>query len=283
MTWKNYSFGCANCHPVTTASHMNGSLEVENGQVAGGSVLRNKNTASALVGTIGTGTVRCSNVYCHFNVTTPQWNQTFTVATRCGGCHGNAPTSDSHAAHAVGIHYDTIFSGTSGLLPASGAVGVNAGHGDPAQSTTIGCNICHYNTVTNARNKYNSSCSTASCHGNTTGNNADATGAARIANLAFHVNGSNNVVFAPSTIIKSKAQIALPAFNSYTAGLAGWSSTSRVYKNGTASAYDRSKNNLTVGSYAGGSCSNISCHNGVSANWVTDFGSARDCVMCHSN
>ena len=283
VTWKNYSFGCANCHPVTTASHMNGSLEVENGQVAGGSVLRNKNTASALVGTIGTGTVRCSNVYCHFNVTTPQWNQTFTVATRCGGCHGNAPTSDSHAAHAVGIHYDNIFSGTSGLLASSGAVGVNAGHGDPAQSTTIGCNICHYNTVTNARNKYNSSCSTASCHGNTTGSNADATGAARIANLAFHVNGSNNVVFAPSTIIKSKAQIALPAFNSYTAGLAGWSSTSRVYKNGTASAYDRSKNNLTVGSYAGGSCSNISCHNGVSANWVTDFGSARDCVMCHSN
>ena len=281
VTWRNYSFGCANCPPVTLASHQNGSVEVQNGQVAGGSFLRNKNTASGLIGTVGAGTLRCSNVYCHANVTTPQWNQTFTVATRCGGCHGNAPASDSHAAHKVGIHYDGIFSGTTGLLPASGAVGVNAGHGDPAQSTTIGCNVCHYNTVTAARNKYNSSCSTASCHGNVTGNNTDALGAARIASLAFHVNGTNNVAFVPATIIKSKAQMTATAFVAYTSGLGGWSSTSRIYKNGTATSFDRSKNNLTVGSYVGGNCSNISCHNGKTANWTTDFGGAQDCVMCH--
>ena len=283
VTRKSYSFGCANCHPVTPASHLNGSVEVENGPVAGGSVLRNKNSASALIGSVGSGTLRCSNVYCHANVTTPQWNQSFSAATRCGGCHGNAPANDSHLAHKVGIHYDTIFSGTSGLLPASGAVGVNAGHGDPAQSSTIGCNICHYSTVTTARNKYNSSCSSVACHGNATGSNADATGAARIANLAFHVNGANNVAFAPSTLIRSKAQVASAAFASYTAGVAGWNATGRVYKNGTATAYDRSKNNLTVGSYVGGNCSNISCHNGETANWVDDFGSGQDCVMCHRN
>ena len=283
VTWRSYSFGCANCHPVTLASHLNGSVEVENGQVAGGSVLRNKNSASALIGSVGSGTLRCSNVYCHANVTTPQWNQTFTAATRCGGCHGNAPVNDSHLAHKVGIHYDNIYSGTTGLLPASGAVGVNAGHGDPAQSTTIGCNICHNNTVSTARNKYNGSCSSVACHGNATGNNADALGAARIANLAFHVNGVNNVAFAPATIVKSKAQMASAAFASYTGGLGGWSATSRIYKNGTASAYDRSKNNLTVGSYVGGNCSNISCHNGETANWVNDFGSGKECVMCHTN
>jgi len=282
VTWKNYSFGCANCHPVTLASHMDGSIEVENGSVAGGSSLRNKNSASSLVGSIGSGTVKCANVYCHFNVTTPQWNQTFTAATRCSGCHENAPSTDSHAAHKVGIHYDDIYSGTTGLLPASGAVGVNAGHGDPAQSTTIGCNVCHYSTVTTARNKYNSSCSTASCHGNATGSNADATGAARIANLAFHVNGSNDVTFVPSTLIKSKAQVAANVFASYTGGVGGWYYTTRTYKDGTANSFDRSKNNLTVGSYVGGSCSNISCHNGITANWVTDFGSAQDCTMCHT-
>jgi len=204
------------------------------------------------------------------------------VATRCSGCHENAPSTDSHLAHKVGIHYDDIYNGTTGLLPASGAVGVNAGHGDPAQSTTIGCNICHYNTVTTARNKYNNSCSTASCHGNTTGSNVDATGAARIGNLAFHVNGSNNVVFAPATIVKSKAQMAANTFASYTGGIAGWSSAGRVYKDGTAASFDRSKNNLTVGSYVGGNCSNISCHNGVTANWATGFGSAQDCTMCHT-
>ena len=282
VTWRNYSFGCANCHPVTASSHLNGAVEVETNQVAGGSVLRNKNSAAALVGGIGLGTVRCSNVYCHQNVTTPQWNQGFTAATRCSGCHENAPGSDAHLAHKVGIHYDNIFSGTTGLLPAAGAVGVNAGHGDPAQSTTIGCNICHYNTVANARNKYNSSCSAASCHGNSTGNNADAAGAARIANLAFHVNGARNVAFAPATIIRSKAQVAASTFASYTGGVAGWNAAGRVYKDGTVNSYDRSKNYLGAGSYAGGNCSNVSCHNGVTVNWVNDFGAAQDCTMCHN-
>ena len=281
-TKTNYYFGCANCHPVTVASHMNGSVEVELNTVTGGGTLRNKNTASGLVGSTGTGTVSCSNVYCHENTTTPQWNQTFTAATRCSGCHENTPSTDSHLAHKVGIHYDDIFSGTSGLLPASGAVGVNAGHGDPAQSTTIGCNICHYNTVNVARNKYNSSCSTVACHGNTTGSNADATGAARITNLAFHVNGKNDVAFAPTTYIKSKAQVTDAAFVNYTGGLAGWNKIRTAYKAG-ASSFDTSKNYVTVGTFSAGSCSNISCHNGVTVHWVNDFGGAQDCTMCHTN
>ncbi|GFO66303.1 hypothetical protein GMPD_42220 [Geomonas paludis] len=281
VTWKAYGFGCANCHPVVLANHMNGSVEVELNTVTNAGTLRKKNSAAGLIGSTGTGTVSCSNVYCHENTTTPQWNQTYTAATRCSGCHENAPSTDSHLAHKVGIHYDDIFSGTSGLLPAAGAVGVNAGHGDPAQSTTIGCNICHYTTVNMARNKYNSSCSTASCHGNTTGNNTDALGASRITNLANHVNGRNDVAFAPTTYIKSKAQVTDANFVNYTGGLGGWNKT-RTYKQG-ASSYDTSKNYLTVSTYSAGSCSNISCHNGVSVHWVNDFGGAQDCTMCHTN
>ncbi|UPU38249.1 CxxxxCH/CxxCH domain-containing protein [Geomonas paludis] len=281
VTWKAYGFGCANCHPVVLANHMNGSVEVELNTVTNAGTLRKKNSAAGLIGSTGTGTVSCSNVYCHENTTTPQWNQTYTAATRCSGCHENAPSTDSHLAHKVGIHYDDIFSGTSGLLPAAGAVGVNAGHGDPAQSTTIGCNICHYTTVNMARNKYNSSCSTASCHGNTTGNNTDVLGASRITNLANHVNGRNDVAFAPTTYIKSKAQVTDANFVNYTGGLGGWNKT-RTYKQG-ASSYDTSKNYLTVSTYSAGSCSNISCHNGVSVHWVNDFGGAQDCTMCHTN
>uniref|UniRef100_C6E632 Cytochrome C family protein n=1 Tax=Geobacter sp. (strain M21) TaxID=443144 RepID=C6E632_GEOSM len=281
VTKANYFFGCANCHPVTLASHINGSVEVEMNTSAGAGTLRKKNSAAGIIGSTGTGTVSCSNVYCHENVTTPQWNQTFTAAGRCSGCHENAPSTDSHAAHKVGIHYNNIFSGTSGLLPAAGAVGVNAGHGDPAQSTTIGCNICHYNTVKLPRNKYNSSCSTVACHGNTTGSNADSIGAARIGDLSFHVNGRNDVAFQPSAYMKSKAQVTDAAFVSYTGGLGGWNKT-RTYKAG-ASSYDTSKNYLTITSYNNGSCSNISCHNGVTVHWVNDFGGAQDCTMCHTN
>ncbi|MBJ6752789.1 CxxxxCH/CxxCH domain-containing protein [Geomonas sp. Red421] len=281
VTWRAYGFGCANCHPVTLANHMNGSVEVELNTVTGASTLRKKNTVAGLIGSTGLGTVACSNVYCHADTTTPQWNQTYTAATRCSGCHENAPSTDSHAAHAVGIHYDDIFSGTSGLLPAAGAVGVNAGHGDPAQSTTIGCNICHYTTVNVARNKYNSSCSTVACHGNTTGNNADALGASRITNLANHVNGRNDIAFVPNAYMKSKAQVTDAAFVNYTGGVAGWNKT-RTYKQGVTS-YDTSKNYLTVGTYSNGSCSNIVCHSGNAVHWVNDFGGARDCTMCHLN
>ena len=66
---------------------------------------------------------------------------------KCAACHGNSPATGAHAAHVVGIHADDIYSGTTGKLATAGAVGTSAGHGDPAQSTTLSCNICHNTTI----------------------------------------------------------------------------------------------------------------------------------------
>ena len=298
----NYNFGCANCHPMTNLAHKNGKVMIDlrpadtdpNNQV---STLRSKNspliTTAGAPGAAGTGThgtsgasITCDNIYCHSNgwtngtviyATTPDWYVGYTGADECSMCHDNSPNSSAtdtptgsaaHNVHVVGIHALNVFDGVSGVLPA-GATG-NVGHGDPVQSTTLNCNICHSATVTLARNDQNTVCVT--CHNNQ-GNPA------RIANKALHVNGMVDVVFANMTIV-SKAQLRPDSFNAYTTI---WTRNGGNYKNG-ASAYDTTKFRLSSrAAWDGqGGCSNVACHLGQPVQW-TDTNPPSYCALCHKS
>jgi len=275
-----YGFGCANCHPVTeSASHMNGAVDVVLSPGPGAGTLKNKNTNGSDNGSYN-GDKTCDVVYCHgdgksalvigANGKAPAWNGSFANTTdRCANCHGNQPTTSAHVAHAVGIHYDNTFSGTSGKLPSTGAQAVNAAHGAGNRATTINCNICHSATITVSCNDKNTLC--ISCHATNVKGNAE------LANLAMHVNGNKNIQFADVTIA-TKAQVGESAFNSYTAAMEGGWSRNRGYKNFTSS-YDVTKTTLfSTASFSAGDCSNVACHAGKPVKWTDTI----SCNNCHS-
>jgi len=281
--WKAYAFGCGNCHPIDRGVyHADDAVEVQLDVRAGVSSLRQKNSSPTTDIAPGTGKIRCSGVYCHSDgkgtfVQTPAWDTQVSTANRCSMCHANSPTGDSHAAHTnyASIHQADIYVGPnySGKIGATATTTVASSHGDPAQSTTIGCNICHEDTVGNARNKYNASCN--SCHSGDT----DAAGAARITGLDRHVNGRKNVSFA-TIQVKSKAQVRPTSFSEYS-GV--WTRNGGNYKGGpnASTSYDRAKTALDDSMFNSGNCSNISCHNGKSVNWTNDYGKGVSCTICH--
>ncbi|HEY5975300.1 MAG TPA: CxxxxCH/CxxCH domain-containing protein, partial [Geobacteraceae bacterium] len=287
---SQYGFGCASCHPVTSATHLNGSVQVEVNNVAGVGSLRAKNNASSAVSKVNVITsgsnVTCDQVYCHSdgftalsasNGAATNWYVAFqSSAARCAQCHGNSPNtgakaglgSAAHAAHVVGVHQDDIFNGTSGKL-AAGSTG-SVSHGLAAQATSINCDTCHNVTITSTANDNNTACTT--CH---TG--AKLRGESSINNLQYHVNGRANVDFKNIAIV-SKAQIKPTSFSNYTSV---WARSS--YKvDGTS--FDTAKKSLvtstmwTAGVAGQGTCANISCHNGYSVKW----NDAVTCLSCHS-
>ena len=276
-----YGFGCATCHPVNAANHLNGTVDIELNAVTGAGTMKQKTTTATVNGTVGTATVTCTATYCHGDGknntgTTPAWNGAFANADRCANCHGNSPTTAAHSAHVVGIHYDDIYNGTSGLLPAAGAQAINAGHGAGNRSTTLNCNICHNATVTSAANDKATTCSTAACHG--TGGVAK--GNAAIQYLQNHVNGRVDVQFA-NVAVSSKAQLRDGSFAGYTAAGNGSWQRNRGYKNYTSS-YDVTKTTLfNTASFTSGTstCSNVACHGGKSVVWTQTL----TCQDCHSS
>jgi predicted CxxxxCH...CXXCH cytochrome family protein len=257
----NYSFGCAECHGhngIGTA-HNNGTLEI--------------------VGSIGyNGTSKlCSTSDCHSDgkatpayKTTPTWLAGTFAGDRCAACHGNWPTGDAHAAHAVGIHYNDVSNLSGGKIAASATVasGTNAAHGNALYSTTISCNICHANTVSVSYNDNASTCNTAACHasGGSGGSKGSLTSASL--NKTFHVNRARDVSFADATV-RSKAQVrnditTVPELNNF------WSRTND-YKAG-ASSHDASKTTLLVTAdydTGSGTCSTVACHNGNAISWTS--------------
>jgi len=278
----SYAFGCANCHPTDVGLHANGTIDVTLAPAAGNGSLRAKNAATAAATVITAGSnLTCSGVYCHSNgqatptyATAPNWYGGPITGDKCASCHGNSPASGAHSAHVVGIHADTIYSGTTGNLPTAAAVGTAAGHGDPAQSTTLSCNICHNTTISVAYNDKNPAC--ASCHNGTA---AALKGNAAITNRTMHVNGRIDLAFYSAGAIKTKAQLRDSTFSNYTAAGGFWSRTS--YKTG-ASSVDSAKAVLSNSMYNAGTCSNIACHNGRPVNWTGDVGKGKDCSICHS-
>ncbi len=275
-----YRFGCLNCHPVSSASHIDGTIQVEVSKTATPLIAGTLRYLNAPTATYIGGSKTCANVYCHGSgigtpaKTTIGWALTFT-GDRCAHCHDNSPSTGAHQSHKIGIHSDNIFNGTSGFLKYS-SVG-SVAHGIATQATTISCNICHASTVATGYNKASNSCSTVACHGGDL--------AARVALLdapdgfKFHVNGKVDVSLKPIKIV-SKAQIRDSSFTSYS-GL--WTRT--TYKQG-AGSFDTAKTALsntmwTAGAPGLGSCANISCHNlrvGQSVTWNQTL----QCVDCHS-
>jgi predicted CxxxxCH...CXXCH cytochrome family protein len=293
-TGSMYRFGCSNCHPTDSASHMQGRIALALARDPQAGTLRNLNdantantginsTGSGITGTSGTSVV-CSVVYCHSNgyqaapvyAVTPNWyggHLDNRSAGYCASCHGNSPNttvagSPAHSVHVVGIHALNVFSGTLGNLPA-GAAG-NVGHGVAAQSSTINCNTCHNGTVISSRNDGGNACS--SCH---TGQG----NYAQIADKSLHINGSVNIAFANMSIV-TKAQLRPASFAAYSGSV--WTRNGGNYKNGAA-AFDTSKNALrSAATWDGaGNCSNVACHMGVPVQW-SNTNAPSYCALCHT-
>jgi predicted CxxxxCH...CXXCH cytochrome family protein len=251
-TTTEYRFGCANCHPTTVASHLDGHIDVTLVPTSDGS-LRSKNNPSVLIGGIGntgsgiTGTsgstVVCAASYCHSNggtgpdlayVASPNWYGTFT-GDRCAMCHTPATTSGAHNAHVSinGIHAGRIADADGNLI---------SGYAAP----TILCATCH-STSASADNSVNKT---------------------------IHLNGIANFSLATVNVV-SKAQIAPASFGEYSTI---WTRTTYKVDSGS---FDISKKALSTGSWNAGTktCSNIACHNTGTPVWT---GGAVSCVTCHT-
>ena len=309
-TIAEYDFGCSSCHPLDIAGHINGNINVtlKNNEAGVGS-LRTKNSATAVgIGVANSGitgttkvSVICNASYCHSNgnasalvyATTPNWYGGTFSGDRCANCHGNAPNStiagskahynnrflgytSTAGGHQIGIHAMKIYSSPGGLARA-GTAG-SSSHGNAATATTISCNICHYATVTTARNDSNPVCVTCHFSGNTVG--AQSGNTAAIANKSKHVNGTADIAFKPVNIL-SKAQMRGASFNMSLYSSA-WKRNVGYKANG---AYDSAKGALDTSSMWNSTtktCSNVACHNGQSVKWSDNDG-ATSCVSCHTS
>jgi predicted CxxxxCH...CXXCH cytochrome family protein len=219
-TWYDYSntggtpdAGCGYCHPQSDANHMDGNIDLnfDPADTGAAGTLKARNASVESYSQTGGTSVTCSSVYCHSDgnddatpgvygyQTSPDWYGGTFGADRCDDCHGNSPATNSHGKHVVGIHYDDIYSGSSGL--ATEGTGNTNSHGNSSYSTTINCNNCHNATVTTSANDQNTVCD--DCHGSTAGLQGDMVIAAA---SAVHVNGTVNLSFA-SINVKSKAQL----------------------------------------------------------------------------
>jgi predicted CxxxxCH...CXXCH cytochrome family protein len=269
----SYDFGCGNCHPVSIGLHADGYVDISLAAADGGT-LKSKNSSPSMSGS--GNTTQCNGVYCHSDgkatpafVQTPQWGSSFANQyNTCGNCHGNSPSGTQHAAHVVGIHYDTIYTGTTDLATA-GTLNTSS-HGNSAYSTTINCNICHSSTVTKSRNKYGASCN--GCHASDTDNTTNTMVTADMVKTV-HVNGQPDVVFA-DVLVKSKAQVR-DDITTVTELNNNWTRTGG-YK--AAGAYDQANNSLNTATWNGTTCSSIACHNGITTTWSSTL----TCTGCHT-
>ncbi len=289
-----YRFNCGNCHPLSSSNHANGTIDIElYNASATGFKANNPSTASRT----GTGTnTQCSDVYCHSNGAsgadraykqTPTWGGAFPAANKCGQCHDNPPqyAGQSHyvstgfmgkeGGHFVGVHFDNIYTGSTGL--ASAGTGNTNSHGNSAYSTTMSCYICHNGEVssttidTYALNNLGSSsmkCSTASCH---TGVSTTPSQNGVITDKSKHINAAKNVDIANmANTMRSKAQLrtaSKPATWTQNVG----------YK--VAGSYDSATINSTDWSSGTKTCT-TACHNGQPVTWGdTNI----TCYSCHTS
>lgn len=133
-----------------------------------------------------------------------------------------------------------------------------------AAAPTTGAHTAHINNGIHEGSSgitYETTLSCAKCHANTVDSSK------KISYLN-HINGVVNVAFVAANEV-SKAQISAASFNAYSTV---WTRTG---------ATDTSKKFLSAGSYTGGTCSTIACHNnGTTPAWGSG---SLSCVACHSN
>lgn len=292
---RKHGFGCAECHPIDAANHLNGAIDVDLNRVnvAGVGTLRFLNASSAGYGMMTDK--KCSNIYCHSNAsrveaesnvkanTSLAWTDTFAAHEagdpnfdRCAQCHGNQPSTGAHVAHAISNHADNIYNGKAGKVGFSGTG--NSAHGNPNTTTTITCYICHTDTVSAVAHGNDKNTRCRSCHNGT----AIAKGVVTINNLANHVNGSREIKFA-AIKVRSKAQVRPASFKFYS-GV--WKRA--YYKDYTSIAFDEAKVALDTATMwhpstpSESKCSNLACHNGYEAKWnMANWNDPNKCMDCH--
>jgi predicted CxxxxCH...CXXCH cytochrome family protein len=296
---SDYRFGCGNCHPLASALHRNGIVDLELYNPSAAGFKKNNPAGASRTGT-GNATV-CINIYCHSSgqdagartyAATSAWGGTFT-GNRCAGCHGDPPAyasggagsagANSHysqtwdngqlveGGHLVGLHFDNIRKDPADsiqpLFPRGGGFGSGAGHGDPSTSTTISCPTCHAATVNvpSMQSAPGTVFDCAACHG--------WQASAVIADKSRHVNGIRDVTFM-SGDFRSRAQIKLANFTSVIQPL-GWT------RNNGFKTTDSFDSVSFSGSYnpANKSCL-TSCHLSQPVTWGdTNF----NCSGCHAD
>ncbi|TLM65613.1 MAG: CxxxxCH/CxxCH domain-containing protein [Deltaproteobacteria bacterium] len=289
-------FGCGECHPASEGvSHPLNGLNVDldpAGETPTAGSLKLKNTNGPATPTyLSRSSVTCNNVYCHSDAAgatpsyklTPNWYGG-TVSGNCTDCHGNSPTTNAHARHAVGIHYDTLYDddgvGLMATAPTGKAAsaGADAAHGNSLTSNTLGCQSCHNSTVAVAYNAANTLCGT--CHSDT---NTPVTGNEKAiisTTGSTHVNGLPDVVFATLTGFKSKSQLR----NDITtvAELNNSWGRNNGYKAVAGTSFDAGKAVVPGWNSGAKTCSTVDCHNGiVTPAWTS--GSTGNCQACHTS
>ena len=319
-----HNYGCANCHPNDINFHFNGRIDVTLTNTDTGPMKSQNNTAAdptytlnnaannwtisgggvvASGSTIAARNFTCSVAYCHsdgkgaFKVS-PDWYGGAFTGDPCANCHLNSPVGTSHNLNNVGIHYNNVYTGAANVVKDSSSR-QNA-HGVSATSTSISCQICHNETVTDNVNAANTVCAT--CHSDT---NTPATGneSITIANKSKHVGGTVDVKFYEAGSIFSRAQLR-PKSNTGVPDDVG-ADTDEVYNNwkrvngyktgGTGPNYfdgpshdeswDTLGSNLarplnTATDYAPASknCT-VACHNMVEIGWGS---TTSKCSNCHT-
>ena len=203
----DYIFQCGNCHPLSSAKHSNGIVDIElyNAGAPAGS-LKNLNppTADYVLGT-------CSNIYCHSKT---DWSSPDPISDPLDDPGTGYPILDSNGNLTYGPYTVTTFTVYSSVNWEDPPQDCNSCHRNPPQTSYPGvqaavgnshawidgwgyenlhafnmsfdplmCRTCHYNTVTE------------STTWSRDGMDITTFGDVPIANKAYHVNGEKDVAF----------------------------------------------------------------------------------------
>ncbi|MBI5101429.1 MAG: CxxxxCH/CxxCH domain-containing protein [Nitrospirae bacterium] len=312
---------CDQCHynsSGTGATHNDGTIQaitlgfrffggaVQGGKYDGQAAADyNATTTSPPTTVTKTGTLNCSNIYCHSiaqsasggaltqntaDYKTPQWNGTVV----CGDCHksdgaqGNATLMDS-GSHATHVGADNQI--TCGECH-SGAGSGTANHPNNVINMGFGTDpfgkIPAYSQATNTPGNGYGTCSLVYCHSAgqsatgtalTTGLYKTPTWGATIACGGCHDASPTTGRHAPHLAIYSDCSICHDQ--------AGHNTLKHADKNvdvkfnsvgGVAGTYSQSPNPAGNGY---GTCSSTNCHGTKSAGWGTTLGSVDQCTKCH--
>jgi len=180
----------------------------------------------------------------------------------------------------AGIHFDSVFTGTTGLKPATtrtditGQVAALRPHGNAATSTTLSCNICHNGTVTSANNALATQCVT--CHNTTGGLGGDAVASIDAAST-LHLNGTKDVSLQAGSVY-AKPQIRDDE-GTATGAPAGWTRNAGHAGYKVSGAYDSAT--INAGDWtAGAKTCTTACHIGQQS---PAWGTPTNCFSCHTS
>ena len=290
---KVYAFGCALCHSVDSARHMNGTVDVILYEAAAdpGS-LKARNAAAAAYDAVS-GT--CSGVYCHSSGqatptcrTTPGWNSGEHLA--CDGCHGNPPayptggegtaTANTHLILADDGYEYGHFLGMPGPWHTS-----QHGASTTVNSAPITCQTCHYETTDPANigpngfyyldtsGSYRLDGNTDPlwqdkiqcdyCHQANDPDGRPATGSGKVLPLR-HINGQRDVIFDPREDLPASSWLPAvpnrptrPYWLSQGSKTVGWPTDGSITWDGTTLSFG-----LSDATYdpATKTCYNTKCH-----------------------